>query len=160
MAVPDVRAMTPAQRGKVLSRAVGVKRRLEARQRNGLLTAAQAALLREARLTLSALANVDIALRGTNVTLAQARKRRTELRTLLGIRGRRTSGGRITVPANLQLTRAHIDAARAELAAIEAALTTAQPAGRASDAAALKVRTQPTRVTSVVQGGSPGLGRR
>lgn len=159
MAAPDVQAMSPAQRGRALSRAVGIKRRLEARQRDGLLTAAEATLLRKARATLAALQKPNVALRGTNGTLPDAWARRAELRRQLGITSRRRSSKRAESGANSSLSPQEQEKARAELRAIEKALSS----GTASDTSASRPalgRAQPKRITSVVKGGLPGLGRR
>lgn len=151
--------MTPAQRGRALSRAVGVKRRLEARKRDGVLSSVQAAELREARLTLESLQGLDIALRGTDLTLGQARARRTELRRQLGVTGRSRkrkgpSGDGLARPSTPEREQAF-----EELRSVEAAIATdAASAARRTARGAL--RAEPKRVTSVVNGGLPGLGKR
>lgn len=155
-AVPDVASMTLAERGQLLAQAVGLKRRLEARQRDGLLRKVDAARLRVARLTLAALEELEIAVPGTNMTLDQARARRKELRAFLGSPRRR-------LPQPSQFHGMPDEAkkleALRELRAIEAAIT------RGNDRQAVQgrpraARAQPRRITSVVQGGAPGLGKR
>lgn len=150
--------MTPAERGRAKARVIGIKRRLESRQRNGLqLDAAQAVQLRRALVTLAALEQVEVALPGIDLTLAQARARRKQLRGELG----RYAGGRKAARAAGEASEApqpRRKEAREELHAIERALEahTSRLQGAGDD----RQRAQPRRVSSVVNGGAPGLGRR
>ena len=149
--------MTPAERGRALAGAVGVRKRLEARQRNGLaLSATDAERLRHAQWMLWALSEMDVALRGTDLTLSQARSRRVQLRKELGSGSR--GEVRDAVPGGAVASaerREKLD----ELARIERALAESVAKTAARRPVSRKGRAQPSRVVSVVNGGLPGLGK-
>lgn len=156
--VRDLQAMTPAERGRALARAVGIRRRLEVRRRNGLaLSAADTERLRHAQWMLLALSDLEVALQGSDLTLGQARSRRVRLRKELGLGSR---GKATNVVPHDEATSDRRRQKLAELAQIEKALAENVAKTTARRPASRERRAQPSRVVSVVNGGLPGLGRR
>ena len=146
----DVTAMTPSERGREFGRAIGALRRLERRKRDGLLTADESLQLREVRLTLKSLDGLERAVRGTNLTLAQIRAERSALKARTKQLLTKAKRDGLSPDEAVEQRRA-----RVRLAALTVALSHGTP----RDAEPRTPRAQPKRVSSVVSGGIPGLGR-